>query len=536
MVMIMTASDTAASPLDLMAALVLEDGRMWGEVAASNDFQWEDAEAIFTDDGPPWHFLTRPRSGSKTTDLSGVALCWLATTAAPGARGYVFSGSRDQAALLLDAASGLVDRTPELSAVIEVQATKLVALRTGATVEIRSADGGTAFGLRPSFCIVDELAQFPDARSARRLWTAIVSSLGKVPGCRFVCLTTAGEPSHWSYKVLQDALAAPERWHVHQVAGILPWVQEADLRAQGLRDSEFARLHLNQWAQSEDRLVSAADLEAAAVLDGEQEPRPGIEYLISCDLGLVNDRTVVAVGHAEETSHELGAPRRVVIDSIRRWRGTRLRPVQISEVEAHLTHTAKRYNHAKIICDPWQIVGLVQRLQAQGVQCEEFPFSTTSAGRLGQALHMALRNNLLWLPRDEELIGELGRVRLVESAIGQARLDHDSGSHDDQAVVIAMIVAELLSAAHVGGARRMLEDLHPLCPNPQCRVPNPRGLLQCRVCRTALEPVEPSAPYVPKSGANQLWSPLLRIVQEQQKADRFSGWFQRSRTNNSPDW
>lgn len=221
-----------------MAALVLEDGRLWGNVAA--EFQWKDAESIFSDEGPLWHFLTRPRGGSKTTDLAGVALCWLATTAAAGARGYVFAGSRDQAALLLDAASGLVDRTSALSQVVEVQATKLVALRTGATVEIRSADGGGAFGLRPSFCVVDELAQWEETRRARRLWTAIISSLAKVRGCRFVCLTSAGEPSHWSHKVLQEALKAPDRWQVHQVPGILPWVQEADLRAQGLRDSESA--------------------------------------------------------------------------------------------------------------------------------------------------------------------------------------------------------------------------------------------------------------------------------------------------------
>ncbi len=284
---------TQTDALDLMAALVLEDGRRWGDVAA--EFQWDDAEAFFADDGARWHFLTRPRGGSKTTDLAGVSLVWLSTEAKPGARGYVFAGSKDQAALLLDAASGLVDRTPELNEAVEVQATKLVSLRTGATVEIRSADGGTAFGLRPSFCVVDELAQWEETRRARRLWTAIISSLGKVPGCRFVCLTSAGEPGHTSHKTLQKALEAPDRWRVNQVPGPLPWVDEADLQAQGLRDSEYSRLHLNIWTQSEDRLVSSADLEAAAVLDGEQEPRAGISYLISVDLGLVNDKTVVAV-------------------------------------------------------------------------------------------------------------------------------------------------------------------------------------------------------------------------------------------------
>src|SRR5262245_34690305 len=102
----------ASDPLGYVVALVLEDGRLWGDIAA--DFQLADVEAVFDDEGPRLHYLTRPRGGSKTTDLGGVALAWLASVAAPGARGYVVAGDKDQAALLTDAAAGLVDRTPAL--------------------------------------------------------------------------------------------------------------------------------------------------------------------------------------------------------------------------------------------------------------------------------------------------------------------------------------------------------------------------------------------------------------------------------------
>ena len=208
--------------------------------------------------------------------------------------------------------------------------------------------------------------------------------------------------------MLQDALAAPDRWRVSETPGPLPWVDEADLQAQGLRESEYSRLHLNIWTQSESRLVSAEDLEAAAVLDGEQEPRAGVQYIMSCDLGLVRDATVVAVGHAEDTSPEPGAPKRVVIDSLRRWRGKRLNPVQLSDVESYLALTSARYNRAKVYADPWQAAGMIQRLQAQGVRCEQWPFTTTSTGRLGQSLHLALKNGLIWLPKDDDLLDELG--------------------------------------------------------------------------------------------------------------------------------
>src|ERR1700679_1711856 len=93
--------------LDLMSALVLEDGKHWGAVAA--DFQREDAAAIFDPNevAPRWHFITRPRGGSKSTDAAGVALAWLACEAPAGARGYIVATDEDQAALDVDAPEGL---------------------------------------------------------------------------------------------------------------------------------------------------------------------------------------------------------------------------------------------------------------------------------------------------------------------------------------------------------------------------------------------------------------------------------------------
>ena len=84
----------------LLGAVVPEESRQWGEIVEG--FQIEDAEAFLSEDGTRRHFETRPCGGSKTTDLAGISLVWLALDAVPGARGYVFAGSRDQAALLLE--------------------------------------------------------------------------------------------------------------------------------------------------------------------------------------------------------------------------------------------------------------------------------------------------------------------------------------------------------------------------------------------------------------------------------------------------
>ena len=173
-----------------------------------------------------------------------------------------------------------------------------------------------------------------------------------------------------------------------------------------LRDSEWARLILNVWTQSEDRLVNAEDLEAAAVLDGPLEPHAGISYVISLDVGLTNDACVAVVAHAERCSDEHGAPKRVVVDRLASWQGSRTKPVDLPEVEAWIAEASRHYNNAAVHADPFQAVGLLQRLRQRGARAEQFNFTSTSVGRVGSALHLALRNRLLWIPKDENLLNE----------------------------------------------------------------------------------------------------------------------------------
>ena len=255
-----------SSGLDMMYALVLESGRRWGEIAA--DFQREDAAAIFSPDRPNLHFYTRPRGASKTTDLAGVALAWLATEAPPRARGVVVASNADQAALLIDAAAGFVARTPELNNYLVVENERILA-PNGASVRVLPASDSGSWGLlNVHLLVADELAQWPETRGARRVWSAIRSTVQKTPGLRFIVLTSAGEPSHWSYsEVFKKARADPAMWRVHEVPGPVPWQDPADIAAlqRELLPSEFDRLVLNRWSEAEDRAISPEDYDAAAV-------------------------------------------------------------------------------------------------------------------------------------------------------------------------------------------------------------------------------------------------------------------------------
>jgi phage terminase large subunit-like protein len=249
-------------------------------------------------------------------------------------------------------------------------------------------------------------------------------------------LTTAGDPAHWSRRILDHAVTDP-LWRVHEVPGPAPWLEQEKVEEQQRRlpESVFRRLFMNEWTSGEDRLVSADDLSACVTLDGPQEPVAGTSYVIGLDVGLKRDSTVAAVCHLEGGV--------VVLDRMLVWTGTRLRPVRLGEVEAAVAKAAKDYS-AAVVADPWQSAQLCQNLRGQGVSIREYPFSAQSVGRLASTLFLLLRERNLRLPDDPELLDELANVRLRETSPGVLRMDHDSGRHDDRAIALALAAQRLV--------------------------------------------------------------------------------------------
>jgi phage terminase large subunit-like protein len=325
---------------------------------------------------------------------------------------------------VLDAVVGFAARTDGLAGALTVENYKATVNHSGAALRIMSADGASAFGLTPHMVIVDEFAQWPTTPGPRRLWQAILSAVPKVSGARLVILTTAGDPAHPAHKVLVDAKSSP-RWRVHEVPGPVPWISAEALAEQQrlLPESQYRRLHLNQWVTAEDSLVDGEDLAACVALDGPVDPRPGVAYRIGVDLGLKNDRTAVAVCHLGGVA--------VVLDRLLVFQGTRRHPVRLDDVEEAVFEAARRYNGARVHLDPWQAVGLGQRLARRGVRVDEYTFSAQSVGRLASTLFRLLRDRHVALPDDEALLDELANVRLRETSPGVLRMEHDPDKHDD---------------------------------------------------------------------------------------------------------
>lgn len=171
------------------------------------------------------------------------------------------------------------------------------------------------------------------------------------------------------------------------------------------------------------------------------EPRSGVQYVMGLDVGTRRDATGVAVLHRDGS--------RVLVDRVLRWQGTRRHPVDLDDVESAVRQLSRRYNGAPLVFDLHQAAQLSERLRKAGVRAVEYTFSTAGVNRLARTLYGLLRDRAIGLPDDPVLLDELAAVRLVETGPGLVKLDNPPGTHDDQAVAVAMAASRLLEA--VGG-------------------------------------------------------------------------------------
>ncbi len=284
--------------------------------------------------------------------------------------------------------------------------------------------------------------------------------------------------------------------------GAPPWIPERLIEAERRRlpESVFARLFQNEWTAPEDRLVNPDDLRACTTLDGPLPPQAGKRYAIGVDIGITNDRTAVSVCHSERVLRDgVTVGHKVYLDRLQVWRGSRQAPVPLAEVEDFVATAATRYAPAAVVFDPFQAVQLSQGLQRRGIRTEQFTFSQANVGRLALNLHNLLRTHALALPDDAELLNELQRVQLRETAPNLFRIDHSSGEHDDRVIALGL-AANHVTERDSGGTSAYFESLVWICPG--CSLPNGKAVSSCERCATtrpAPRPAEPRAMAAPEA-------------------------------------
>src|SRR4249919_2567812 len=151
--------------------------------------------------------LSIGRKNGKTALIAALALAHLiGPEAIPNGEIYSAANDRDQAAIVFKFARQIVEREPELLAMIEVvPSTKtMIAGPTGSIYRAISAEAGTKHGYLPSLVIYDELAQAKN----RDLYDVLDTSFGAREEPLFVTISTqSNDPEHILSKLIDDGLA-----------------------------------------------------------------------------------------------------------------------------------------------------------------------------------------------------------------------------------------------------------------------------------------------------------------------------------------
>lgn len=437
-------------PLDLLHGLILESGERWGDVA--EPWQWDDARAIIdAATGKAYakrrQFLLRGRGMSKSTDVAAVVLALMLTRAPERSRSYCWAADADQARIVLDYLHGFAERSGLLRH-FDIGATLLEVKATAATFAVEAADGASAYGLKPWLSVVDELGVWPATENHRRLWAAIVSALPKRKDSVLVCITTAGSPVGLGAKVWAEAESS-RLWRAVRRPGPAPWFSAEDIEGAraGLTSAEWSRLFECVWAEGDDTLAIADDVEACIRAGSVIIPaQRGREYVAALDVGTRRDLTALVVGHAERDS----TGRRIVIDVVRYWRPTRTERVDLDEVETSALALCREYGVRRLRFDRMQAEQLTRNLDRAGVRTDEYVFSASGANRLARALASAIRDHGLSLPDDEEVRSEFLTTRLVETGPSTLKLSNPTGSHDDIVTAVGMVLVDLAERPEVG--------------------------------------------------------------------------------------
>lgn len=443
----MTTKKTTA--LDVLMGLPLEDGTPWG--AKAHEFQLEDVRAILDPAGPRRHALLRGRGMSKSSDIAGLLLALLVTQAPERSRSLIYASDTEQAGLFADALAGFIARSG-LSALVESSVRMFTNKQTGASISVESSDGASAFGARPWFTVLDEFSLWPSTGNYRRLSSALLSAVAKVPGGRLVMIGTAGSPVSLGHELWETATSHPEHWRTAVHPGPSPWWTPEDVEATraSLTESDWARLIECRWQEGEDSLTSPEDVQAAiragvAVLP----PHPGTRYVAALDVGTRRDLTALSIGHAEQRHGGL----HVVVDRVVSWSpaDSANGRVDLAEVEATTLRLCREYRVHKLRFDRMQAEQLAQNLGRAGLQVQEYVFSSAGANRVARGLFNALRDRALELPDDATTREQFLSTRLVETGPGVVKLANPVGHHDDIPTTVGMIVAELTANPHMGG-------------------------------------------------------------------------------------
>ncbi len=337
-----------------------------------------------------------------------------------------------------------------------------ISVSNGTTIKAIPSDYRGEAGSRHSLAIFDELWGF-DSERAQRLFEEMTPPPTE-PDAWILISTTAGftGESVLLERLYQRGLTGErldDDLEVHRADDLRmfwshtprqPWQTEQYYREQErlLRPGTFRRLHRNEWVSAESVFITPELWDACVEPDWSPlEPTQEHPLWIGVDASTKRDSTAV-VAVLRDPADGL-----VVVARHRIWRPSPERPLDLEAVETFLLDLARAYNVRRIVCDPYQLHGTIQRLRyPHGLPIGEFPQTPERLTQAGQNLYDLIRHRRLVVYPDEEFRKQALSATALESERG-FRISKDRSSKTIDAVI------SLAMAASVAVSERVVPPL-----------------------------------------------------------------------------
>ena len=453
------------------------------------DNGWKTVARNKTIDGPVKlrAYLERPRGHSKTTDIA-VQIAWILFATERMISGVAAACDRDQARLIRDSLAKLCSENGFLSKYLDVQAYRVVNVRSGSTLDILSADAQSSYGITPDFIVDDEKSHWNN----EALFVSLASSAAKKASCMWVTISNAGvgmgKSWQWNFREAArlGSLGANADWYFHSLDGPqASWISAKHLAEQRrlLPPVAYDRLWLNKWTTGQGDAITEADI-LRAVTMAEQPTRAsfvGATFVAGLDLGIKRDASAIAIGGCESNGS------RVRLAHTQAWLPEGGKPIDLMQLEEEIVALHKLYGF-DLFYDPWQAELLAQRLRSRGVRTHEVPFSGPNLMKMASATVETFSEGQIALYNDAALLDDLRSLKVIEKSYGY-RIDAERGAagHADRAIALALMLHGARSSESLGGPCIMTAD----GPLPDVRGEVEKMLVEMRKAQPAVKRVHP---------------------------------------------
>lgn len=396
------------------------------------------------DDFPKYRLLyyQLPKKFGKTALMAGEAIVQLLLSPRPTEENYILAGDKDQASYVLKKAKDFIERNPNFVDLFTVYKNEIIVESTGAMIQVLSSEAKSKQGRNPDWYLVDELWNQPD----RDLWDTMFLGMAAKPFSQGIALTNAGfDRKTICYEVRELCKSGEfKNFYWFEPTGQFldtlstPWIspQWLDIERRSTPPKVFNRFRKNLWVtEGENPFMPDEGWECFKSYLLEKSMCYKGPHYVGVDLGLKKDAASLTVLHRDS--------KKLVVDLFRRWLGSSENPVIISEIEKDLIMILKNFNDCVLVCDPWQMMGTIQRFRASGIEVIEYYLTPENVGKLSRNLFYLFKNQSIDIPKYSKLEDELKGLQVVEKNYGW-RIDHSEDTSSDitmglgMAAVIAM--------------------------------------------------------------------------------------------------